>query len=152
VHFDLAAPDSLINSVSIRFRFLQSGLCTSSDLETPGGHNVRIHHLTASANILNSLPPKATKANMAPNASAADQERVFCNSPLDLMFGTSSSLFPRLEDCAHFHYECTESLGPLSISLVDDAGENNGEADRRRERIARPSTTVPGGKEEKCFR
>ena len=30
----------------------QSGFCSSSDLETPAGHNLRIHHLTASTNVL----------------------------------------------------------------------------------------------------
>ena len=40
---------------------LQSGLCSSSDLETPAGNNVRIHHLTASTNILLSQPHQQGK-------------------------------------------------------------------------------------------
>ena len=30
--------------------------------------------------------------------------------------------FPRLQDCAHFHYEYTE-FGPLRIRLMDDEDE-----------------------------
>lgn len=57
----------------------QSGLCTSSELETSRG-SIRIQHLTGSSHGMES----------------------------------SSSRFPRLEECAHFHYEFAE-IGPLQV-------------------------------------
>ena len=61
-------------------RVFQSGLCTSSELETSRG-SIRIQHLTGSSHGIES----------------------------------SSSRFPLLEECAHFHYEFAE-IGPLQVS------------------------------------
>ena len=60
-------------------RVFQSGLCTSSELETSRG-SIRIQHLTGSSHGIES----------------------------------SSSRFPLLEECAHFHYEFAE-IGPLQV-------------------------------------
>ncbi len=67
--------------------FFQSGLCSSSQLETSRG-SIRIHHLTGSLS-----------GGLASQPSR-DQPR-----------------FPRLEDCAHFHYEFTE-IGPIAVRLM----------------------------------
>ncbi|XP_040573239.2 uncharacterized protein [Lepeophtheirus salmonis] len=64
----------------------QSGLCTSTDLETSRG-SIRIQHLTA----LN-------------NETAG------------------SSRCPRIENCAHFHYEFTEICG-IQIELISEEEE-----------------------------
>ena len=37
----------------------------------------------------------------------------------------SGSRFPKLEDCAHFHYESTEGLGPISVSVVDQENDSS---------------------------
>ena len=57
----------------------QSGLCSSSELETSRG-SIRIQHLTGSSHGMEA----------------------------------STSRFPRLEECAHFHYEFAE-IGPLQV-------------------------------------
>ena len=61
----------------------QSGLCSSSELETSRG-SIRIQHLTG--------------ANHHPATESA------------------AARFPRLEECAHFHYEFAE-IGPLQVQL-----------------------------------
>ena len=61
----------------------QSGLCSSSELETSRG-SIRIQHLTGSSH-------------------AAEQG--------------AATRFPRLEECAHFHYEFAE-IGPLQVGIV----------------------------------
>ena len=72
------------------FFFLQSGLCSSSELETSRG-SIRIQHLTATSNTVNgSLKSNSTTCK------------------------TEQSRFPRLEECAHFHYDFTD-IGPLVV-------------------------------------
>ena len=45
--------------------------------------------------------------------------------------------FPRLEECAHFHYDsCDESLSSLSLSLAPAEEDDGGESDARRFRDA----------------
>ena len=85
-HFHLNSFDNPL----IKFFFFQSGLCSSSNLETSRG-SIRIHHLTGSlgGGLGSGLSGQPLK----------DQPR-----------------FPRLEDCAHFHYEFTE-VGPISVTF-----------------------------------
>ncbi|TRY77945.1 hypothetical protein TCAL_10902 [Tigriopus californicus] len=72
-----------------KFEVTKSGLCSSSELETSRGA-IRIQHLTAGQT--SSCQANSTNEGVA--------------------------RFPRLQDCAHFHYECTE-IGPLILELVD---------------------------------
>lgn len=64
-----------------------------------------------------------------------------------------SSRFPRLEQCAHFHYDfCDENLASLSLSLAPaQEDDNGGEADARRFRIA-TTGAFSLKREEKCYR
>merc|ERR1719471_367119 len=71
----------------------QSGLCSSSELETSRG-SIRIQHLTGS--------------NLHPREDTGTR-------------------LPRLEECAHFHYEFAE-IGPLQVELcAEEEEERSGE-------------------------
>ena len=77
---------NMYNNLFYHTLSFQSGLCSSSQLETSRG-SIRIHHLTGSMG-----------GGLAPGSQPnKDQSR-----------------FPRLEDCAHFHYEITE-IGPIKV-------------------------------------
>ena len=78
--------------------FLQSGLCSSSELETSRG-SIRIQHLTATSNTVNGSLKAGIISNCKNSTNAEHQTR-----------------FPRIEDCAHFHYDFTD-IGPLVVSV-----------------------------------
>ena len=102
------------------FVFFQSGLCSSSELETSRG-SIRIQHLTAAA----STQASASVANFS---SLAGSNTILPSSCLNGNGGpgqggllghlseNQSSRFPRLQSCAHFHYEFTD-IGPISVSI-----------------------------------
>ena len=78
--------------------FLQSGLCSSSELETSRG-SIRIQHLTATSNTVNGSLKAGIISNCKNSTNAEHPTR-----------------FPRIEDCAHFHYDFTD-IGPLVVSV-----------------------------------
>ena len=100
---------------------LQSGLCSSSELETSRGGHIRIQHLTAAAS-----------STSTGNCSTIGLGRHGGHGGLSCTSGSASGLmasavgcgaeageinqsrFPRLQSCAHFHYEFTD-IGPISV-------------------------------------
>merc|ERR1712194_516500 len=97
----------------------QSGLCSSSELETSRGGHIRIQHLTAAAS-----------STSTGNCSTIGLGRHGGHGGLSCTSGSASGLmasavgaeagemnqsrFPRLQSCAHFHYEFTD-IGPISL-------------------------------------
>ena len=80
--------------IKISFLLFQSGLCSSSELETSRG-SIRIQHLTATSNTVNG--PLKSNSN--------------CSKLLP-----EHSRFPRIEESAHFHYDFTD-IGPLVVRI-----------------------------------
>jgi hypothetical protein len=77
---------------------LQSGLCAASEVGTPRGGSIRIQHVTAAAAAAASSAPGS---HHVPHAGSSLGE----DAPVR---------FPRLDECAHFHYDHVE-LGPLQV-------------------------------------
>ena len=90
----------------------QSGLCSSSDLATSRG-NIRIQHLIHSAGG-GTLPHLRSTSSAGGSGSSGHQSLKACRQVSNAGGGGSLPRFPRLQDCAHFHYEFTE-LGHLSV-------------------------------------
>lgn len=82
----------------------QSGLSGLSELGTPRGGSVRIQH----------RPPKHP-ANMSSSNNAGGVAGVITScSPSSAAAAVETSRFPKLDECAHFHYDVVD-LGPLTV-------------------------------------
>lgn len=86
--------------------FEQSGLSGLSELETPRGGSVRIQHRPPKHGTVSSLPGGSSGS---PSSNAA-----------------SSSRFPKLDECAHFHYDVVD-LGPLTVLRAASIGPRRDE-------------------------
>ncbi|CAB3375007.1 Hypothetical predicted protein [Cloeon dipterum] len=75
-----------------------SGLCAASEMGTSRGGSIRIQHVTAAA--------AAAAASSAPSSLCSGGEEL-------------PARFPRLDECAHFHYDHVE-LGPLQVQLYSE--------------------------------
>ncbi|XP_059484271.1 mucin-17 isoform X2 [Neocloeon triangulifer] len=75
-----------------------SGLCATSEMGTSRGGSIRIQHVTAGA--------AAAAASSAPSSLCSGSEEL-------------PARFPRLDECAHFHYDHVE-LGPLQVQLYSE--------------------------------
>lgn len=101
---------------------LQSGLCSTSDLDattTSKANNHRFHQpgsrriplLTGGSN----SAPTSPRFRLTADKNRNKNKKVSGN---DLDDGSEKRpRFPRMEDCAHFHYDCTE-IGPLKVELL----------------------------------
>jgi len=74
---------------------LQSGFCAASEMGTSRGGSIRIQHVTAAA---------AAAASSAPSSLCSGGEEL-------------PARFPRLDECAHFHYDHVE-LAPLQVKII----------------------------------
>ena len=93
----------IMHSILCLSFYLQSGLCSSSELETSRGH-IRIQHLTAAASSSTSTGNCSTIGLRCTSASSE----------------MNQSRFPRLQTCAHFHYDFTD-IGPISVIASSEA-------------------------------
>ncbi|XP_046443068.1 rho GTPase-activating protein 32-like isoform X3 [Daphnia pulex] len=113
-----SASDLLLAAPSKRSRGLadidpkfvsNSGLSGLSELGTPRGGSVRIQH----------RPPKhpvlSSSSNAAGAAGASGMIVTSC-SPSSAAAAVETSRFPKLDECAHFHYDVVD-LGPLTVAL-----------------------------------
>lgn len=85
----------------------QSGLCAASEVGTPRGGSIRIQHVTAAAAAAASSAPGSHSVPFQSGSSLGDD---------------APARFPRLDECAHFHYDHVE-LGPLQVNIISD--QNN---------------------------
>ena len=102
----------------------QSGLCSSSELETSRGGHIRIQHLTAAASQSTSTGNCSTiglgglrghghtSIAQASNMTAGSAHIASATSVAASEM--NQSRFPRLQSCAHFHYEFTD-IGPITV-------------------------------------
>ncbi|KAI9551394.1 hypothetical protein GHT06_021727 [Daphnia sinensis] len=90
-----------------------SGLSGLSELGTPRGGSVRIQH----------RPPKHPVMSAGGNVgSAAGASGIASCSPSSAAAAVETSRFPKLDECAHFHYDVVD-LGPLTIQLHEETGK-----------------------------
>ncbi len=85
------------------FSWFQNGLCSSSELETSRG-SIRIQHLTAAATANPAGGPNLGPGGISGNHGLSGGSEI----------NGQTTRFPRLEECAHFHYEYTD-IGPISV-------------------------------------
>lgn len=86
----------------------QSGLSGLSELGTPRGGSVRIQH----------RPPKHPVMSAGGSvASAAGAGGIASCSPSSAAAAVETSRFPKLDECAHFHYDVVD-LGPLTVCCM----------------------------------
>jgi len=86
----------------------QSGIWEASEVETARGGSIRIQHLTSISGVV----PRPLSTTSVASSSG------FGNGLASGGMGSSglaSSRFPKLEECAHFHYDFLE-LPSLKVS------------------------------------
>ncbi len=89
--FNFLVPLSFLTPVLL-CAYIQSGLSGLSELGTPRGGSVRIQH----------RPPKHPSGSSIAAATSGSASAV------------ETSRFPKLDECAHFHYDVVD-LGPLTV-------------------------------------